>query len=233
MSSEPTSEQFAALSHALHPDEQGRAIARGRFIEGLNRLERDPIEYNRIMQLAAQVLEDEGPGTEATTMSSEPASAEDSAPTDRSATADDSRPVGDLTRLVRSAADGDQAAWNEIVDRFSGLLWAICRAFRLNSADTGDVCQLTWLCLLKKLDSIRDPERLPGWLATTCRRECLVLLRRNRRLNPIGDERLLSLDPETPDWDSEREQLEVDFDLEQQVAFVLRRYREAKLETQG
>jgi RNA polymerase sigma factor (sigma-70 family) len=94
---------------------------------------------------------------------------------------------------VRSASDGDQSAWNEIVNRFSGLLWATCHSFRLNSADAGDVCQLTWLRLLEHLGSIRDPERLPGWLATTCRRECLVLLRRNRRLQPVDDERLLLL----------------------------------------
>jgi len=94
---------------------------------------------------------------------------------------------------VRSAADGDQGAWNEIVDRFSGLLWATCHAFRLSTADASDVYQLTWLHLLEHLDSIRDPSRLPGWLATTCRRECLVLLRRNRRLQPVDDDRLLHL----------------------------------------
>lgn len=99
-------------------------------------------------------------------------------------------PADDLARLVRSAADGDQLAWNDLVDRFSGLLWATCRAFRLSTSDSADVCQLTWLRLLEHLDSIRDPSRLPGWLATTCRRECLVLLRRNRRLQPVDDERL-------------------------------------------
>jgi RNA polymerase sigma factor (sigma-70 family) len=98
---------------------------------------------------------------------------------------------------VRAATDGDQSAWNEIVDRFSGLLWATCRAFRLSTSDAGDVCQLTWLRLLEHLDSIRDPSRLPGWLATTCRRECLVLLRRNKRLQPVDDERLHLLGAET------------------------------------
>jgi RNA polymerase sigma factor (sigma-70 family) len=95
--------------------------------------------------------------------------------------------------LVRAAADGDQAAWNALVDRFSGLLWATCRAFRLSPADAADVCQLTWLRLLEHLETIREPARLPGWLATTCRRECLVLLRRNRRLQPVADDQLLHL----------------------------------------
>jgi RNA polymerase sigma factor (sigma-70 family) len=108
-------------------------------------------------------------------------------------------PRDDLDRLVRAAADGDQAAWNAIVDRFGALLWATCRAHRLSASDAGDVCQLTWLRLLEHLDTIRDPARLPGWLATTCRRECLVVLRRNRRLQPVDDDRLLHLGPdETP-----------------------------------
>jgi RNA polymerase sigma factor (sigma-70 family) len=102
-------------------------------------------------------------------------------------------PTEELARLVRYAADGDQDAWNSLVDRFSSLLWATCRAYRLSPADAGDVCQLTWLRLLEHLDSIREPTRLPGWLVTTCRRECLVLLRRNRRLQPVDDERLLHL----------------------------------------
>jgi RNA polymerase sigma factor (sigma-70 family) len=99
----------------------------------------------------------------------------------------------DLTRLVRHAADGDQTAWDVLVDRFSGLLLATCRAYRLSTADAGDVSQLTWLRLLEHLETIREPSRLPGWLVTTCRRECLVLLRRNRRLQPVDDERLLHL----------------------------------------
>jgi RNA polymerase sigma factor (sigma-70 family) len=104
-----------------------------------------------------------------------------------------SAPADELSRLVQSAADGDQVAWNQIVERFSGLLWATCRAFRLSTSDASDVYQLTWLRLLEHLESIRDPARLPGWLATTCRRECLVLLRRNKRLQPVDDDRLLHL----------------------------------------
>lgn len=102
-------------------------------------------------------------------------------------------PADDLGQIVRAAAGGDQDSWNQLVDRFSGLLWATCRSYRLGPADAADVCQLTWLRLLEHLDSIRDPARLPGWLATTCRRECLVQLRRNRKLQPVDDERLLHL----------------------------------------
>jgi RNA polymerase sigma factor (sigma-70 family) len=83
----------------------------------------------------------------------------------------------ELSDLVHAAADGDGAAWNEIVDRFQGLVWATTRAHRLTHADAADVAQTTWLRLVESLDRIRDPERLGAWLATTARRECLRHIR--------------------------------------------------------
>lgn len=83
--------------------------------------------------------------------------------------------------LLARADSGDQAAWNTIVDRYTNLLWSVGRAHRLNTADASDVVQTTWLRLVENLGRIQDPERLPGWLATTARRECLRILRRSGR----------------------------------------------------
>jgi RNA polymerase sigma factor (sigma-70 family) len=94
----------------------------------------------------------------------------------------------ELIRCVLAAADGDQASWNRLVEGFSGLLWAICRTQRLSTADSADVIQLTWLRLLERIGSIQDPARLGGWLATTCRRECLAVHRRAARVVPVDDE---------------------------------------------
>jgi RNA polymerase sigma factor (sigma-70 family) len=38
------------------------------------------------------------------------------------------------------------------------------------------VAQSVWLRLIGQLDRVRDPAALPGWLATTARRECLRVL---------------------------------------------------------
>jgi RNA polymerase sigma factor (sigma-70 family) len=85
-----------------------------------------------------------------------------------------------LSSLVSAAARGDAQAWEQLVDRFASLVWSICRAHRLTDEDAADAAQLTWLHLLEHLDRIRDPQRLAGWLATTCRRECQALLRKSR-----------------------------------------------------
>jgi RNA polymerase sigma factor (sigma-70 family) len=92
-----------------------------------------------------------------------------------------------LTPLVRAARDGDQAAWNAIVERFSGLLWSTCRAHRLGQSDAAEVVQTTWLRLVEQLDRVRDPERLGGWLATTARNECLRLIRQHGRELVVED----------------------------------------------
>jgi RNA polymerase sigma factor (sigma-70 family) len=99
---------------------------------------------------------------------------------DNVAESDQNLPDDLVPRLLRAAAGGDSQAWAQLVDRFAGLLWSICRAYRLNDEDAADAVQLTWLRLLEHLDRIREPERLAGWLATTCRRECQTLLRKSR-----------------------------------------------------
>jgi RNA polymerase sigma factor (sigma-70 family) len=76
-------------------------------------------------------------------------------------------------QLLALAAGGDQGAWNELVDRFGQMVWSIARSFRLDEATAKDVSQTVWLKLVENCDRIADPERLPGWLATTCRREAL------------------------------------------------------------
>lgn len=86
--------------------------------------------------------------------------------------------------LVRAAADGDQAAWDALVKRFSGLVWSIARAHRLGSADAADVSQTAWLRLVENLGRIRDPDRVGAWLATTSRNECLRVIRRSGRQVP-------------------------------------------------
>jgi RNA polymerase sigma factor (sigma-70 family) len=95
----------------------------------------------------------------------------------------------DVAALLSLADNGDQAAWNLLVERYTNLLWSIARAYRLTPADASDVVQATWLKLVENLGRITDPERLPAWLATTARRECLQLLRRAGRGHrwPDGD----------------------------------------------
>jgi RNA polymerase sigma factor (sigma-70 family) len=106
--------------------------------------------------------------------------------------------LSDVAQLVRDAAAGDQAAWNRLVARFNGLVWAVARAHRLDQADAADVVQTTWLRLVEHLGRLQDPERVGAWLATTARRECLRILRSSARVVPTETELLPDPGTEAP-----------------------------------
>jgi len=94
----------------------------------------------------------------------------------------------DLDFLVRSAAAGDRAAWERLVDQYSRLLWAMTRDFKLAESDAADVVQATWLRLLEHIDRIEYPERIGSWLATTARHECLRHLAAGKRVTVVEDD---------------------------------------------
>ena len=83
--------------------------------------------------------------------------------------------------LVTHAANGDQDAWNEIIERYEPLVWSICTRYRLRNSDIEDVGQTVWLLLVEQLGKLREPAALPGWLATTTQRECLRALTAARK----------------------------------------------------
>jgi RNA polymerase sigma factor (sigma-70 family) len=96
--------------------------------------------------------------------------------------------------LVVRARRGDKAAWDAIVERYAPLVWAVCRRHRLSGADAEDVGASVWLRLVENLGGLREPAALPGWLATTARRECLQFLSMQNRQIPVED---LDVGPDT------------------------------------
>lgn len=103
--------------------------------------------------------------------------------------------------LVRSSAAGDQAAFDALVARFSGLVWSVVRSHRLSDADAHDVFQTTWLRLVEHLDRIREPRAVGGWLATTARHESLRVIRHAERSRPTATDELDEVDDVSPEPD--------------------------------
>lgn len=104
--------------------------------------------------------------------------------------------------LFELATGGDDEAWTELVDRLSPAIWSAARSCGLNRAQAEDVFGTVWLRLLDRRETIRDPERLPGWLYTTARHEALAILRTSNRFRDEDLERYAA----TPD--AAREKLE-------------------------
>jgi RNA polymerase sigma factor (sigma-70 family) len=99
-----------------------------------------------------------------------------------------------VVALVARATGSDQGAWDELVERYSPLVWSICARYRLSKHDIEDVGQNVWLRLVEQIGNLRAPAALPGWLATTTQRECLRVLHRQNRLVPVPDELPSALD---------------------------------------
>jgi RNA polymerase sigma factor (sigma-70 family) len=86
--------------------------------------------------------------------------------------------------LVERALEGDRAAWDTIVTRYQGVAWKVAATFDLPPEDRNDVFASTFFRLFERLSTIREPEKLPGWIATTARNEALTLLRARSRQRP-------------------------------------------------
>lgn len=104
-----------------------------------------------------------------------------------------------VSALVHAAANGSAPAWEALVDRFAPLVWNICMRYKLSKDDAADVCQNVWLRLTERLDTIREPSALAGWLATTSRRECLATFRNHRSEVPNPMEMDVADDVESTD----------------------------------
>jgi RNA polymerase sigma factor (sigma-70 family) len=86
----------------------------------------------------------------------------------------------DTARIVERAAGNDEQAWADLVHRYQGMLRAIAAGFRLTNSDAEDAVQMTWLDLVRTIDSLRSHDRIAAWLSTTMRRNCMRILQRPR-----------------------------------------------------
>ena len=92
-------------------------------------------------------------------------------------------------QLVSRCRDGDPAAWNEFVERFSRYVYAICsRGFRLAQHDAEDVFQEVFARAYERLPELRSDDAVRPWLAQLTRRLCIDRLRLNARDTPSDAE---------------------------------------------
>jgi RNA polymerase sigma factor (sigma-70 family) len=93
-----------------------------------------------------------------------------------------------LTQLTAAALDGDVEALNALCLRLSNVAWKVLNNIALlGHHDREDAYTGTFFRLVQKLDTIREPEKLPGWVAMTALNEARTLLRARKRVDPMGD----------------------------------------------
>jgi len=94
-------------------------------------------------------------------------------------------------QLVSRCRAGDEAAWNELVERFSRYVYAISvHAFRLGPHDAEDVFQDVFARVYEHLDRLRKDEAIRPWIAQLTRRLCIDRLRAGAREGAVDSDDL-------------------------------------------
>jgi RNA polymerase sigma-70 factor (ECF subfamily) len=70
----------------------------------------------------------------------------------------------DIITLVQRARDGDRSAYGELVQRFEATVYAVALTRLRNPLEAQELAQEVFIHAWSKLDQLRDPECLPGWL---------------------------------------------------------------------
>jgi RNA polymerase sigma factor (sigma-70 family) len=92
-----------------------------------------------------------------------------------------------LRDLMQRALAHDEAAWRQLVDTLKGVVWKVLYGYDLTDEDRNDVFASTFFRLYERLSTIREPEKLPGWVATTTRNEANSVYRRRSRTVPMAE----------------------------------------------
>jgi RNA polymerase sigma factor (sigma-70 family) len=93
-------------------------------------------------------------------------------------------------QLVARCRSGEDAAWRELVARFSRYVYGIAiQAFRLSEQDAEDIFQDCFARVYEHLDKLRDDAALRPWIAQLTRRLCIDRIRGSREL-PTAEEDL-------------------------------------------
>jgi RNA polymerase sigma factor (sigma-70 family) len=90
--------------------------------------------------------------------------------------------------LIARCRDGDAAAWNLLVERFSRYVFAICvQGFRLPPADAEDAFQDVFAKVYEQLHRLRDDGAIRPWIGQLTRRTCIDRLRLGGREQSAED----------------------------------------------
>ena len=85
------------------------------------------------------------------------------------------------TELVRQTLRGDQAAFERLVERYQGRLFALTRNYTRNAVEIEDIVQDTFLKAFKRLDSFDHRSSFYTWIYRIATNTILDVLKRRGR----------------------------------------------------
>lgn len=96
------------------------------------------------------------------------------------------RDTRSLTKLVAAIEAGDREAWSALIERLAPAVKGTLRKFDVDDELRADATGEVWRVLFERLNTVRDPECLPGWITVVASNQLLSLLRRASRRREIS-----------------------------------------------
>ena len=120
------------------------------------------------------------------------------------------RPAWTDEDLVAECLQGNQNAWEAMVEKYRNLVYSVPVKYRMPPQDAADIFQSVWTELFAELPRLRSPGALRSWLMTVAGHKCYQWKRQQSTQNE-APEALEVVDPQIsyPEWRQsvEREQM--------------------------
>ncbi len=121
----------------------------------------------------------------------------------------------DTNDLVSRAAEGNTAAFAELVSQYRGLVFSLCFQRTGHWEDSEDLTQEVFVAAYRSLDSIREPDKFVAWLRGITENVCRMEMRRRKPCQAASVEGEVS-----PDWMKAANSIEVGELLQQALAAI-------------
>lgn len=99
---------------------------------------------------------------------------------DRAVLEDNASSVDDDATLVGRARNGDHAAFEQLLARYSGRIYLLALRMLGDRTDAEDVAQEVSVTAWRRLSDVTDPAAVRTWLFRVAHRQCLGVLRSRR-----------------------------------------------------
>jgi len=88
--------------------------------------------------------------------------------------------VAEDARLVQECLNGDEKAWNRLIDKYKRLIYSVPVKYRMSPDDAADIFQNVCVDLFTNLSKLRKVESLRSWLITVATHKCFHFNRQQR-----------------------------------------------------
>jgi len=92
----------------------------------------------------------------------------------------------ELIGIIRSGGQLREAAWSNMLGRYTPKMYAVARSFAIDEQTAEDLVQTAWLRFLERSGQLRDTSALGPWLCMIVRNEARRLVTR-RRTVPVSE----------------------------------------------